>query len=224
VVGDADRVAAALRAQARDHLLVPKARVGAQQDLPGRAGLPDPREQFVDEAQRAALRVRRPFPEPDVQDLSGVGARRESSSKTTLDRSDTSCTMQVTSWCRPPSPESTASCLLRRSFHFEARTDQPGETVDRGLALVVLDDVGGALGGVVGVAARLAQRAALAQQVPEAVELDAHGLQALVLLGREAALVPAEVQEPVLLGDQLLDVVGNGLVRRHEPMIRRSQP
>jgi len=36
---DADRELAALLAQARDHLLVPKPGVGSEQDLPGRAGL-----------------------------------------------------------------------------------------------------------------------------------------------------------------------------------------
>jgi hypothetical protein len=74
---DADRVAAALLAQARDDLLVPESRVGAQQDLAGCAGAPDPGQKFVDEAQRAALRVRCALAQPDVQDLVGVRPRRE---------------------------------------------------------------------------------------------------------------------------------------------------
>jgi len=73
----ADRELTALPAQARDHLLIPEPRVGAQQDLPGRAGAPDAGEQLVDEAQRPALRVRRTLAQANMQDLAGIGARRE---------------------------------------------------------------------------------------------------------------------------------------------------
>lgn len=74
MVGDADRVATALRSQPRDDLLVPKAGVGADQNLPRGAGATDAGEQFVDEPQRAALRVGLALSEPDVQDLVAVGA------------------------------------------------------------------------------------------------------------------------------------------------------
>ena len=73
----ADRELTTLLAQARDDLLVPESRVGPQQDRAGRAGTPDAGEQFVDETQRAALRVRLPFSETDVQHLGAVGARGE---------------------------------------------------------------------------------------------------------------------------------------------------
>jgi hypothetical protein len=74
---DADRVAAALLAQACGDLLVLKPRVGAQQDLPGRAGAPHAREQLVDEAQRAALGVGLALAQADVQDLARAGAGRQ---------------------------------------------------------------------------------------------------------------------------------------------------
>ena len=77
VHGDADRVAAALLAQARGDLPVPEPRVRAQQDLPGRAGAPNAGQQLVDEAQRAALGVGLARAQTDVQDLAGVRARRQ---------------------------------------------------------------------------------------------------------------------------------------------------
>src|SRR5215211_7121087 len=75
VVGDADRVATALLAQPRGDLLIPESRVGSEEDLPARAGAADSREQLVDEAQRAALRVGLALAQPDVQDLVGARAR-----------------------------------------------------------------------------------------------------------------------------------------------------
>ena len=70
---DADRVVAALLAQASGDLLVPEPRVRAQQDHPGCARAPDAGEQLVDEAQRAALGVGLPLALADVQDLAGAG-------------------------------------------------------------------------------------------------------------------------------------------------------
>src|SRR5258707_1486410 len=58
------------------------------------------------------------------------------------------------------------------------------------------------------VAARFGKRASLAKQVPTLVELGLHRRQALVALGREGLLL----EEPMLLGDQLLDVSEYGLV------------
>ena len=74
---DADRVRTALRAQSRGDLLVPKSGVGAQQDRAACTGLADARDQLVDEAQRAALRIRAAVAHADVQDLVGVGACRD---------------------------------------------------------------------------------------------------------------------------------------------------
>ena len=79
-------------------------------------------------------------------------------------------------------------------------------------AQVVLHGPGVALGRVVGILAGVAQRAALAHEVPEAVELHAHLLEAGVLVGLQAALGAAALEELVLLGDEALDVVGDGLV------------
>ena len=81
-----------------------------------------------------------------------------------------------------------------------------------GLAQVVLHGPGVALGGVVGILTGVAQRATLAHEVPEAVELDTHLLEAGVLVGLQAALGAAALEELVLLGDEALDVVGDGLV------------
>jgi hypothetical protein len=69
---DADRVAAALLAQARRDLRVPKPGVGSEHDRRGRARAPDPGQQLVDEAQRAALGVGLALSEADMQDLAGV--------------------------------------------------------------------------------------------------------------------------------------------------------
>jgi len=52
----------------------------------------------------------------------------------------------------------------------------------------------------------LLTRAALAQQVPVAVELHAQVLQALVLLGRQSVARTSRIHQPVLLGHELLDV------------------
>jgi hypothetical protein len=75
----ADRVATTALAQAREDLLVPEAGVSADEDLAARAGAPDPGEQLVDEAQRAALGVGLPLALADVQDLAGVAARGQPS-------------------------------------------------------------------------------------------------------------------------------------------------
>src|SRR5262249_11379739 len=86
--------------------------------------------------------------------------------------------------------------------------------------------------GRVWVAARVAQRAALTQQVPAAVELDLDCAEALVV-GFERVVVVhlLAVAELVLLGHQLFDVCGDAFVThgpdatpaaRERP--RRSRP
>ena len=66
--------------------------------------------------------------------------------------------------------------------------------------------------GVVGVEAGALARAPLAQQVPVLVELDPDALQPRVLLGPEAVALGVRLQQPVLLGDELLDVVRDARV------------
>src|SRR3954451_15803617 len=85
----------------------------------------------------------------------------------------------------------------------------------RGLLQVVLDGPGVARLGVVRVAPGLAQRAALAQQVPAAVELDLDSVEALAvalqnrLVGAVALLGVAQL---ALLGHEPLDAGGDALV------------
>jgi hypothetical protein len=68
---------------------------------------------------------------------------------------------------------------------------------------------------VVGIRAGVAERAALAEQVPAAIEFDSHLIEPAlvcrqpVLVGAVALLAAAE---PVFLGDQALDLVGDALV------------
>jgi uncharacterized protein YjbJ (UPF0337 family) len=93
-----------------------------------------------------------------------------------------------------------------------------------GSAQVALDGAGVAFGGVVGVAAGVAQGAALALQVPQSVELDADLLDLLAeggdgvrLLGQLRLLVAQlalAILEPLDLGLDLLVV--------HAPMVRDS--
>src|SRR3954452_17526820 len=93
-------------------------------------------------------------------------------------------------------------------------------------AQVALDGAFVSLGGVVGVAAGLAQRAALAVQVPEAVELDVDPFEldakrrdGLGLLGQLAftkTQLPLAVLESLDLGLDLLLV--------HAPMVRHVAP
>ena len=92
-------------------------------------------------------------------------------------------------------------------------------------AQVVLHRPGVALGRVVGILACVAQRAPLTHEVPEAVELDAHLLETGVLLGLQATLGAPALEEPVLLGDEPLDVVGDGLIGiRHARTVRLRRP
>jgi hypothetical protein len=63
--------------EAIEGLVGPKSRVGAQQLGAGRAGPLEAGDQFIAEAQHPPGGVRRPCSEPDVQALSGVGARRD---------------------------------------------------------------------------------------------------------------------------------------------------
>ena len=65
---------AALLLQIGADLLVPEPRVAAQQDRPARAGAANAGNEFLDEAQRAALGVGLPLALADVQHLAGVGA------------------------------------------------------------------------------------------------------------------------------------------------------
>src|SRR5262249_19123690 len=76
----------------------------------------------------------------------------------------------------------------------------------------VLDRPGVALGRVVGILTGVAPRAALAHEVPQAVELHAHLLEARVLVGREPAPRPPAIEEAGLLGPEALDGVGGGPV------------
>src|SRR5438067_1141063 len=82
------------------------------------------------------------------------------------------------------------------------------------LLLVALDDVRRARRGGVRVEARLAERLALAQEVPTLVERDLQLLQALpvALAGRSLALALPQI---VLLGDEPFDArVDLGIVHR----------
>src|SRR5471030_744265 len=77
-------------------------------------------------------------------------------------------------------------------------------------ALVVLDHLRRPRLGLVGIAAELAQRAALAQQVPRLVELDVDLVEARLLIVRHAVLGV----ELLLFGDEVRDVVKHGPVGR----------
>src|SRR5580704_12359006 len=90
------------------------------------------------------------------------------------------------------------------------RATSPLRGEDMVLALVVLDDLRGAHLGLVGIAAVLGERPALAQQVPAAIELDVDLGQALAFGIRYLALGV----ELLLLGHEFLDVTENILVRR----------
>src|SRR5690348_16735988 len=83
------------------------------------------------------------------------------------------------------------------------------------LLQVALDGAGVAHVRVVGVAARVAQRAALAEQIPAAVQLDLHRAQPL-LVGLERLRVEVvgllALAQVVLLGDEALDPVRDALV------------
>src|SRR5207247_2493497 len=74
---DADRELNALAVQAPEHLLLLKARVGADQDRPARPGATHPGQQLIEEALLAALPVRLPLAVADVQHLGAAGARGE---------------------------------------------------------------------------------------------------------------------------------------------------
>ncbi len=95
---------------------------------PGRAA-PGRPPSLTAPSTRASIPSRRPSV---TASMIPAPATTRSSSNTTSDRSDRSCTMRVTSWRRPQSPQTTAFCLLRRSFHFRARTEPSVQTVDRG--------------------------------------------------------------------------------------------
>ena len=71
-----------------------------------------------------------------------------------------------------------------------------------------------------GVAAGLAQRSALPQQVPALVECHFDGAQALVLLGFVDLVVLQLVAQVLLLGDQLVDLSKNVLILGHESRLR----
>src|ERR1700760_1714416 len=72
-------------------------------------------------------------------------------------------------------------------------------------AQVALDLVGGAHRGVAGIAAGLAQGAALPEQVPALVEFDLELAQPLVLLGLADLAVLQLLSKRLLLGDELVD-------------------
>src|SRR5262245_38740608 len=80
------------------------------------------------------------------------------------------------------------------------------------LPQVTLDRVLVAQRRVVGIEAGPLPRAALTQQVPVLVELDANALEARVLLGAQTAALGVRLEQSVLLGDQLLDVVADARV------------
>jgi hypothetical protein len=77
--------------------------------------------------------------------------------------------------------------------------------------LVSLDDVRVAELRSLRVAARFAERTALAEEVPQLVETNLEQLQATMLVVAQAAL-RATFVELVLLGDELLDAVVNLVV------------
>src|ERR1700733_1487785 len=110
------------------------------------------------------------------------------------------------------------AALTRFTGRSAGRTTRAADSLRRGapgLLPVALDGVRVANVRVVGVGAGLAEGAALAQQIPAAVELDLDLAQTF-LIGLELVFVVAvglfAVAELVLLGDQLLDPVGNRLV------------
>jgi hypothetical protein len=71
-----------------------------------------------------------------------------------------------------------------------------------------------------GIAAGLAQRPALPQQIPALIEFHFHGAQALVLLGFVDLMVLQLVAQLLLLGDQLVYLSENVLVLGHESRLR----
>jgi len=71
-----------------------------------------------------------------------------------------------------------------------------------------------------GIAAGLAQRPALPQQIPALIEFHFHGAEALVLLGFVDLMVLQLVAQLLLLGDQLVYLSENVLVLRHESRLR----
>src|SRR5271163_4484474 len=82
-------------------------------------------------------------------------------------------------------------------------------------AQVALDLAGGPYRGVARIAAGLAQRAALPQQVPTLVELDLEVAQPRVFVGRADVAVLQLLSKCLFLGDQVVDVrqgVAVGLV------------
>ena len=87
-------------------------------------------------------------------------------------------------------------------------------------AKVALDLTGWAQSRRSGIAAGLAQRPALPQQIPALIEFHFHGAQALVLLGFVDLMVLQLVAQLLLLGDQLVYLSENVLVLRHESRLR----
>lgn len=69
--------------------------------------------------------------------------------------------------------------------------------------------------GLAGIAAGLAQRPSLPQQIPALVERDLHRAQPLVLLGLVDLTVLKLAAQLLLLGDKLVDLSQNVLVRSH---------
>jgi len=87
-------------------------------------------------------------------------------------------------------------------------------------AKVALDLTGWAQSRRSGIAAGLAQRPALPQQIPALIEFHFHGAEALVLLGFVDLMVLQLVAQLLLLGDQLVYLSENVLVLRHESRLR----
>ena len=83
-------------------------------------------------------------------------------------------------------------------------------------AKVALDLTGWAHSRRSRIAAGLAKRPALPQQIPALVEFHFHGAQALVLLGFVDLMVLQLGAQLLLLGDQLVDLSENVLVLGHE--------
>ena len=87
---------------------------------------------------------------------------------------------------------------------------------------VALDRVLVAQRRVVRIEAGPLARAALTQEVPVLVELDANALQTRVLLGSQTAALGVRLQQPVLLSDKLLYVVADARVV-HGPQANRCE-
>jgi len=87
-------------------------------------------------------------------------------------------------------------------------------------AKVALDLTGWAQSRRSGIAAGLAQRPALPQQIPALIEFHFHGAEALVLLGFVDLMVLQLVAQLLLLGDQLVYLSENVLVLAHESRLR----